>query len=142
MITRRSALLTLALATLASEARPLWAASRRPSAIKMFDTDNDGTLDLEEVKKAASRLFATLDLDHVGTFDRREVGGGLPARNLPRPIPTGTVRLRWTNICPLSSDASTRPTRTEMEPWTPKNSIAAPGWLYCGYCSDGFAHTV
>src|SRR6059058_2023293 len=82
MITRRSALLTLALATLASEARPLWAASRRPSAIKMFDTDNDGTLDLEEVKKAASRLFAKLDRDHDGTLDRRELAGRLSASEL------------------------------------------------------------
>jgi hypothetical protein len=28
----------------------------------MFDTDNDGTLDLAEVKKAASALFTRLDL--------------------------------------------------------------------------------
>src|SRR4051812_17913111 len=129
MITRRSALLTLGLAALASEARPLWAASRRPSAIKMFDTDNDGTLDLEEVKKAASRLFAKLDRDHDGTLDRREVGGRLTAKEFATAIPTGAGSLRWADILPVAGGASTRPTRTEMEPWTPKNSIAAPGWL-------------
>lgn len=95
MITRRSALLTLALATLASEARPLWAASRHPSAIKMFDTDNDGTLDLEEVKKAASRLFAKLDRDHDGTLDRREVGGRFTAKEFATADPDrdGTLAL-------------------------------------------------
>lgn len=76
MISRRSALLVFLVAAVASEAPPLWAASRRHTAVKMFDTDDDGTLDLKEVKKAASRLFAKLDHDHDGTVDRRELGGG------------------------------------------------------------------
>jgi Ca2+-binding EF-hand superfamily protein len=46
----------------------------------MFDTDNDGTLDLAEVKKAASALFAKLDRDHDGTLDKRELAGRLSAR--------------------------------------------------------------
>ena len=50
--------------------------------IKMFDTDNDGTLDLAEVKKAASALFAKLDRDRDGTLDKRELAGRLSAREL------------------------------------------------------------
>jgi hypothetical protein len=46
----------------------------------MFDTDNDGTLDLAEVKKAASDLFARLDRDHDGTLDKRELAGRLSAK--------------------------------------------------------------
>ena len=52
------------------------------SAIKIFDTDNDGTLDLAEAKKAASALFAKLDRDHDGTLDKRELAGRLSAREL------------------------------------------------------------
>jgi len=47
----------------------------------MFDTDNDGTLDLAEVKKAASALFAR-HRDHDGTLDRRELAGRLSAKEL------------------------------------------------------------
>jgi len=58
------------------------AASGRADPVKMFDTDNDGTLDLAEVKKAASTLFAKLDRDHDGTLDKRELAGRLSAREL------------------------------------------------------------
>jgi Ca2+-binding EF-hand superfamily protein len=51
-------------------------------AVKMFDTDNDGTLDLAEVKKASSSLFAKLDRDHDGTLDKRELAGRLNASEL------------------------------------------------------------
>ena len=60
--------------------RPL--AASRANPIKLFDTDNDGTLDLAEVKKAASALFAKLDRDHDGTLDKRELAGRLSAREL------------------------------------------------------------
>jgi hypothetical protein len=55
-------------------------AASRTNPVKMLDTDNDGTLDLAEVKKAASALFARLDRDHDGTLDRRELAGRLSAR--------------------------------------------------------------
>jgi Ca2+-binding EF-hand superfamily protein len=48
----------------------------------MFDTDNDGTFDLAEVKKAASALFARLDRDHDGTLDKRELAGRLTPKEL------------------------------------------------------------
>ncbi|HWZ41521.1 MAG TPA: calcium-binding protein [Bradyrhizobium sp.] len=80
MLSRRSILLISA-AVLAEGSDAALAASRT-SAIKMFDTDNDGTLDLAEVKKAASALFAKLDSDHDGTLDKRELAGRLSAREL------------------------------------------------------------
>jgi Ca2+-binding EF-hand superfamily protein len=79
MLSRRSILFALAAATLA---KPAFAAGRRANPIKMFDTDNDGTLDLAEVKKAASALFARLDRDRDGTLDKRELAGRLSAREL------------------------------------------------------------
>ncbi|MGY3604828.1 MULTISPECIES: calcium-binding protein [unclassified Bradyrhizobium] len=61
---------------------PALAAPKRADPIKAFDTDNDGTLDLAEVKKAASALFARLDRDHDGTLDARELRGRLSAKEL------------------------------------------------------------
>ena len=81
MMSRRSMMRMAAVATLAAGSLPVLAASAA-DAIKMFDTDNDGTLDLAEVRKAASGLFAKLDRDHDGTLDKRELAGRLNAREL------------------------------------------------------------
>jgi Ca2+-binding EF-hand superfamily protein len=82
MISRRYILPTLAAAALSAAGLPVLAGSRRVDPVRMFDTDNDGTLDLAEVKKAASALFAKLDRDHDGTLDKRELAGRLSAREL------------------------------------------------------------
>ena len=42
-----------------------------------FDTDNDGTIDIDEAKKAASALFDKLDADKDGTLDVKELKGRL-----------------------------------------------------------------
>jgi hypothetical protein len=81
MISRRSVVSILAAATLSVAGYPALAASR-PGPVRMFDTDNDGTLDLAEVKKAASAVFARLDRDHDGTLDKRELAGRLSAPEL------------------------------------------------------------
>jgi Ca2+-binding EF-hand superfamily protein len=74
---------------------PALAASRGVNPIKLFDTDNDDTLDLAEVKKAASALFAKLDPDHDGTLDARELRGRLSAKELAAADPDhdGTLTL-------------------------------------------------
>jgi len=71
MISRRSIVLTLTAAMSAGANLPAFAAPRG-NPIKLFDTDNDATLDLAEVKKAASALFAKLDRDHDGTVSKDE----------------------------------------------------------------------
>ena len=77
MITRRT--VTFGLATLATfGALP---ASAAPKSV-MFDTDNDGTVDLAEAKKAASALFDKLDKDKDGTLDKAELKGRLSAKEL------------------------------------------------------------
>src|ERR1700759_4800165 len=90
MISRRSVALALTFAVLSG---PAWSASG--GAVKMFDTDNDGTLDLAEVKKAATALFGKPDPDHDGTLDVREVRGRLTAKELAAPFPDhdGTLTL-------------------------------------------------
>lgn len=48
----------------------------------MLDTDNDGTVDLAEAKKAASALFDRLERDKDGTLDKRELARRLSAKEL------------------------------------------------------------
>ena len=75
VISRRKAVLGLsALAIFA--AGPVWAQSKS-RALAGLDTDNDGTVDLAEAKKAASAVFDRLERDHDGTLDRRELRGRL-----------------------------------------------------------------
>ena len=93
MISRRSILL-LSGAFLAGSSSAVTAASRH-DAIRTFDLDADGTLDLGEVKKAAAALFARLDRDHDGTLDKRELAGRVSARELAAADPDhdGTLTL-------------------------------------------------
>ena len=67
-IERRTLLLALALTSVVS---PALAAS----ALSILDTDKDGTVDLDEAKAAATKLFDELDVDHDGTLDRKELKG-------------------------------------------------------------------
>jgi Ca2+-binding EF-hand superfamily protein len=85
MMSRRSILtlsilLTFAAVMLGQGTSSALAAPRGAGPIKMLDTDNDGTVDLGEAKKAASDLFAKLDRDHDGTLDKRELAGRLSAK--------------------------------------------------------------
>jgi Ca2+-binding EF-hand superfamily protein len=82
MISRRTAILALTAGTLLAGGFPAFAQSNNVSLIKRFDTDNDGTVDLAEAKKAASELFDKLDRDHDGTLDRRELARRLTAKEL------------------------------------------------------------
>ena len=77
MMTRRVAVLcSLAMGSILSG----WPALAAPSrAMRLLDTDNDGTVDLDEARKSASALFDKLDRDHDGTLDRRELRGRLSA---------------------------------------------------------------
>jgi Ca2+-binding EF-hand superfamily protein len=71
MMTRRTAFLTVLAVSGMFVAWPAMAAPSR--AMKLLDTDNDGTVDLAEAKKAASALFDKLDRDGDGTLDRNEL---------------------------------------------------------------------
>jgi Ca2+-binding EF-hand superfamily protein len=82
MLSRRAVVLTLAIGTVSIASVSALAKSRRADPIGMLDTDNDGTVDLAEAKKAASALFDRLDPDHDGTLDKRELAGRLSAKEL------------------------------------------------------------
>jgi len=50
--------------------------------IRKWDADHDGTLSLEEVKKAAGARFDALDRNHDGSLDRRELGATMSPQQL------------------------------------------------------------
>jgi hypothetical protein len=81
MISRRSVLLTLAIASVSGGYSAALARSGA-DPVSMLDTDNDGTVDLAEARKAASAVFDRLDRDHDGTLDKRELAGRLSAEQL------------------------------------------------------------
>jgi Ca2+-binding EF-hand superfamily protein len=82
MISRRTMILPFTAGVLLAGVLPALAKSRHSNGIRMFDTDNDGTVDLAEAKKAASALFDKLDPDHDGTLDKRELGHRLTPQEL------------------------------------------------------------
>jgi len=51
-----------------------------PDLLATLDTDHDGTLSLDEAKKAAETVFNKLDRDRDGTLTARELRGRLSAR--------------------------------------------------------------
>jgi len=78
MITRRIAIFA-ALSVAFYPVLPALPASD-PDLLAGLDTDHDGTVSLDEAKKAAEAMFDKLDRDHDGTHTRRELRGGLSVK--------------------------------------------------------------
>ncbi len=74
LINRRTLLLASALTFALS---PALAAS----VFSGIDTNNDGTVDLNEAKAAASKTFDKLDTNHDGTLNRAELRGRVPEQD-------------------------------------------------------------
>ena len=79
MLSRRN-VFTVALTALLGVAAPALAAMKTNRATP-FDTDNDGTVDINEAKKAAAELFDKLDTDKDGTLDLKELKGRLTQKD-------------------------------------------------------------
>ena len=78
MLTRRIAIFA-ALSVAFYHVLPALPASD-PDLLAALDTDHDGTLSLDEAKKAAEIVFDKVDRDHDGTLTARELRGRLSAR--------------------------------------------------------------
>lgn len=79
MLSRRK--FTAAFVALLGVATPALAGTRT-GPIARLDADNDGTVDLDEAKKAAGALFDKLDTDKDGTLDLKELRGRLTHKDL------------------------------------------------------------
>ena len=82
MITKRMVVFNLLASSLILDEWPAFAAPKRSRAMAQLDPDNDGTVDLDEAKKAASALFDKLDRDRDGTLDKVEMRGRLTAAEI------------------------------------------------------------
>lgn len=82
MITRRAIVQMLIAVGAVCVMTPALAKSHRKGPIGLLDTDNDGTVDLDEAKKAASAVFDRLEKDNDGTLDAKELRGRLTAKEL------------------------------------------------------------
>ena len=54
---------------------PALSAPKRHRALQLLDPDNDGTVSLDEAKKAGAAVFDRLDRNRNGVLNRRELGG-------------------------------------------------------------------
>ena len=86
------AALVLASATMTAPvafAKPMTGAQ----AVKMIDTDNDGTVDMKEIEATALATFDRLEKDADGTLDKKELKGRLSAAGMKKADPDmdGTV---------------------------------------------------
>jgi hypothetical protein len=89
MLSRRH-VFPAALAAPLGVAAPAFAATKTGPATR-FDTDNDGTVDIDEAKKAASELFDKLDTDKDGTLDVKELKGRLMQQEFTAADPVTTA---------------------------------------------------
>ena len=101
------------------------------AAIKALDTDKDGTLDLEEVTKAAQAVFDNLQKDQDDTLDRKEVGSRLTAKEFAGAIPTKTPRSPKKSTWRSLQSCSSRPTWTATASSKRKNSIRKQEARFC-----------
>jgi hypothetical protein len=72
MLSRRAAIGYVATTVLLGFSRPALAA--RGASFQAIDSDGDGKVGLDEIKKAAAAKFDALDRNRTGTLTRREVG--------------------------------------------------------------------
>jgi Ca2+-binding EF-hand superfamily protein len=81
MISRRHAFAVTILGLIGGSTAALAQTKKGSAPVSQFDTDNDGTVDLDEAKKAASDLFDKLDTDREGTLSITELHGRLSSKD-------------------------------------------------------------
>ena len=102
------------------------------SAIKALDLDNDGTLDLNEVTKAAETVFDHLQKDQDETLDRKEVGSRLSAKEFAEADPDKDSTLSKEEYMSRSwRSCSSRRTLTATASWRRRNCVRRLGARFC-----------
>src|ERR1700736_5701741 len=67
MISRRHAVAVTIVGLIGGSSEALARTKKESSPVTRFDTDHDGTVDIDEAKKAPSDLFDRLDTDRDGS---------------------------------------------------------------------------
>jgi Ca2+-binding EF-hand superfamily protein len=79
-----TAFAVVAFAPLGAAAQTKPAGAKVDAFMQQWDTDHDGTLSADEVKKAADARFDALDGDHDNTLDRKELRGIVAGKDLAK----------------------------------------------------------
>ena len=84
---------SLALSTLLAFGAVSAQAKSASSSVGKIDTDNDGTVDLNEIKTSAGNVFTSLEKDSDGTLDAKELRGKIAKKDFKTADPDsdGTV---------------------------------------------------
>jgi len=82
-----TAILCFALSCVAGHAQSKSRGPDLDAFMQQWDPDHDGTMSLDEVKKAADARFDTLDTDHEGTLDKKELRRIVPAKEMSKADP-------------------------------------------------------
>jgi Ca2+-binding EF-hand superfamily protein len=81
MISRRHAFAVTIVGLIGGSSEALAQTKKESSPVTRFDTDHDGTVDIDEAKKAASDLFDRLDTDRDGSLSIKELQGRLSGKD-------------------------------------------------------------
>ena len=79
-----TAVLFFALSCVAGQAQGKSQGPDFDAFMQQWDPDHDGTMSLDEVKKAADARFDALDTDHEGTLDKKELRRVVPAKEMTK----------------------------------------------------------
>ena len=101
------------------EASSVSAQTTGTDAIKMFDKDGDGSIDLKEAKAAAAAEFDKIDKDHEGTVDNEELGGRVTL--LDQQLQEGRFRF-WKIKGTLTKDQYLELVETQFKTADPDNN--------------------
>lgn len=55
--------------------------AKKPAPVAALDTDNDSTVDLNEINKSSEALFTRLETDNDGTLEPKELQGRLSKKD-------------------------------------------------------------
>jgi hypothetical protein len=94
--------------------------------LQQWDTDHDGLLSVDEIKKAAIARFERLDRKQKGRLSRSQLAGALTFQQFRKADKTRTAPLPKTSFCPSSRNCSKSLIRITMVRSTRKNSEALP----------------
>ena len=72
--------------------------------MQQWDPDHDGTMSLDEVKKAADARFDALDTDHEGTLDKKEMRRVVSAKEMAKADPDKDGTLDKTEYEAIAAD--------------------------------------
>ena len=116
MLSRRHAFAVTIVGLIGGSSEALALTKKESSPVTRFDTDHDGTVDIDEAKKAASDLFDRLDTDRDGSLSIKELQGRLTGKGFSAADPDKDNTLTKDEYLTVVNNASRRLIRMVTAP--------------------------